>query len=241
MTLGDNILKACKTRGVSLARACSLAGLRYSTLHSQIHNGREIPFSTIDKLSAALNLPIGYFSEYEPSLRIEPDEAATALQARAARALSDLLSRQVAAMADWGYQIGIDDVLDWLMLNESRLVKHDWLIERVDLFHLVKKGETMLRPFRIGAQSLAARYFRLLDTNDYNEVFTKFDPGLSEKLIAAHLDAARKTYTIADMAIDQVIDGARIRGSYRRLLAPVTTEDGKRIMLLFSKLTQLPG
>ena len=85
MTLGDNILKACKTRGVSLARACSLAGLRYSTLHSQIHNGREIPFSTIDKLSAALNLPIGYFSEYEPSLRIEPDEAATALQARAAR------------------------------------------------------------------------------------------------------------------------------------------------------------
>jgi len=241
MTLGDNILKACKTRGLSLARACSLADLRYSTLHSQIHNEREIPFSTIDKLSAALNLPIGYFSNHEPSLRIEPDEAASALQARAARALSDLLARQVAAMADWGYQISIDDVLDWLMTNESQLVKHDWLVERVDLFHMVKKGDKMLRPYRIGAQSLAARYFRLFKTEDYGGVVGNFEPGFIAGLIAAHLEAAKKPYTITDMAIDEVIDGARVKGTYRRLLAPVTTTDGQRLMLLFSKLTQFPG
>ena len=70
MELGDSILKACKSRDISLSRACTLANIRYSTLHSQIHNQREIPFSTIDKLAAALNLPIGYFSSHKPTLRI---------------------------------------------------------------------------------------------------------------------------------------------------------------------------
>lgn len=238
MDLGDNILKACKARGVSLARACSLADLRYSTLHSQIHNQREIPFSTIDKIAAALNLPIGYFSSHEPAVRIEPDEEATLLQARAARALSDLLERQVAALADWGYQIGIEDVLDWLLAHESRLVKHDWLIERIDLFYPVKKGDTMLRPYRIGAQSLAARYFRLLDTNDYNEVVGRFDRNFLDSLLAAHRDVSGKRYAISDVMIDEVIDGARVKGTYRRLLAPVTTTNGQRLTLLFSKLAQ---
>ncbi|MDQ2090536.1 helix-turn-helix domain-containing protein [Marimonas arenosa] len=238
MSVGDNILKACKARGVSLARACTLADLRYSTLHSQIANEREIPFSTIDKLSAALNLPLGYFSSHEPAVRIEPDEEATLLQARAARALSNLLERQVAALADWGYQIGVEDVLDWLIAHDSMLIKHDWLIERVDLFYPVKKGDTMLRPYRIGSQSLAARYFRLLDTDDYNEVVGRFNRDFLNRLLVAHRDVANKRYSVADVMIDEVIDGARIKGTYRRLLAPVTTPDGQKLTLLFSKLAQ---
>ena len=238
MTLGETILKACKTRGVSLSRACDLAGLRYSTLHSQIHNNREIPFSSIDRISAALNLPLGYFSSHEPAIRIEPDEEASPLQSRAARALSDLLQRQVAALADWGYQIGIEDVLDWLLANDSHMIKDDWLIERVDLFYPVKPGDKMLRPYRIGKQSLAARYFRLLGTEDYNEVVSKFDRHFLDNLLEAHIEAGKRRYAISDVMIDEVVDGARIKGTYRRLLAPVTSADGQPLMLLFSKLAQ---
>nr|WP_322867694.1 helix-turn-helix transcriptional regulator [Aquicoccus sp. G2-2]MEA1115016.1 helix-turn-helix transcriptional regulator [Aquicoccus sp. G2-2] len=63
MTPGDKILNACKVRGFSLARACALADLRYSTLHSQIHNQRPIPFTSIDRLATALDVPLDYFSE----------------------------------------------------------------------------------------------------------------------------------------------------------------------------------
>lgn len=238
MSVGENILKACKARGLSLARACALADLRYSTLHSQISNGREIPFSTIDKLALALNMPLGYFSAHEPAIRIEPSDDATAMQVHTARLLADQVQRETTALSDWGLQIGLEDVLDWLLSTGNRLVKHDWLIERVDLFHPAKKGDTMLRPYRIGAQSLAARYFQLLETSDYNAVVSSFDPDFVQTLIKAHLDASKQRYAIADVMIDEVVDGAHITGTYRRLLAPVTSESGERYMLLFSKLAQ---
>ncbi|MEZ5715385.1 MAG: helix-turn-helix transcriptional regulator [Paracoccaceae bacterium] len=238
MSVGENILKACKLRGLSLSRACSLADLRYSTLHSQISNGREIPFSTIDKLALALNMPLGYFSAHEPAIRIEPTADATPGQAKAARVLADQLQRETTALSDWGAQIGLEEVLDWLLSTGNRLVKHDWLIESVDLFYPVAKGDTMLHPYRIGANSLATRYFRLLGARNYNDVVGKFHRTFIESLIEAHLDASTRRYAITDVKIDEVVDGARITGTYRRLLAPVTDAKGDRFTLLFSKLAQ---
>lgn len=238
MSIGESILKACKTRGLSLARACSLADLRYSTLHSQIANNREIPFSTIDKLSLALNMPLGFFSAHEPAIRIQPAENASAEQIAAAIDLADQVQQETTAMSDWGFQIGLEDVLDWLLSTGNRLVKHDWLSDRVDLFYPVKKGDTMLHPYRIGPHSLAARYFRLLEGKNYTEVVSKFDRSFVDGLIEAHLDASQRRYSITDVMINETVDGAHIVGTYRRLLAPVTDENGQQLMLLFSKLAQ---
>lgn len=238
MSVGDNILKACTVRGLSLARACALADLRYSTLHSQIANGREVPFSTIDKLALALNMPIGFFSAHEPAIRIEPVEGASREQAEAARALAGQLQHETTAMSDWGFQVGLEEVLDWLLSTGNRLVKHDWLIERIDLFYPVAPGDTMLRPHRIGSQSLATRYFRLLGSTDYTQVVGRFDRNFVESLIEAHLEASKRRYAITDVMIDQIVEGARITGTYRRLLAPVTDEKGQKFTLLFSKLAQ---
>ncbi|MDU8929608.1 helix-turn-helix transcriptional regulator [Alisedimentitalea sp. MJ-SS2] len=238
MSVGNNILKACKARGLSLSRACTLADLRYSTLHSQIANGREIPFTTIDKLSLALNMPLGYFSAHEPAIRIEPAVNASEDQVEFAKELASQVQQETTALSDWGFQIGLEEVLDWLLSTGNRLVKHDWLIEKVDLFYPVKKGDTMLHPYRIGSQSLAARYFSLLETKDYNEVVGKFDRDFLDGLIEAHLDASKRRYAITDVMINETVDGARITGTYRRLLAPVTDEHGQKFMLLFSKLAQ---
>ncbi|WP_322867693.1 hypothetical protein U5922_016660 [Aquicoccus sp. G2-2] len=140
-----------------------------------------------------------------------------------------------------GHQAGLDDVLDWLITNEGRLVNIDWLIEQVDLFYPAQKGDHMLRPYRIGSHSLAARYFRLLDTSDYTNTVSKFDRTFRDELVEAHLEASRKRYAISEMAINVEIDGARVKGTYRRLLAPVKTKDGTPLILLFSKLTQFTG
>jgi len=241
MYLGERIMQACKHRGLSLSRACAAAELNYSTLHSQINKNREIPFSTIDRLGASLGLPIGYFSASKPSLHVEPSEAATAIQAEAARALSDLMRKQVAAMADWGYRIGTDDVLDWLLAENSQLVNYDWLADRIDLFYPAMPGDNMVRPYKIGAQSLSAKYFRLHDTEDFVQTVGKFDRAILDDLVNAHTAAADQTYVISDRALDQVVDGVRVRGTYRRLMAPVTDLDGQKLMLVFSKLTQFSG
>lgn len=246
--LGITIQKACALRGLTLAKACSISGIKYSTLHSQIKKNREIPFSTIDKFSAALNLPIGYFSQTKPSLYIEPNDSlqnanneSTNLQAEAAKALTDLMGKQVAAMADWGFRIGIDDVLDWLHAHNNTLINHEWLLDRIDLFYPAGPEDTMIRPYKIGKKSLAARYFRLLKTNDYANVVGSFDKSLLSEVISTHISAASQKYLITDKTIDQPIDGARVKGTYRRLIAPVKAVDGTKYTLVFSKLTQFTG
>jgi transcriptional regulator with XRE-family HTH domain len=238
MPLGQRILDICKARGLSLSRACALADLRYSTLHSQIHNHRAIPFASVEKLANALDVPLSHFSD-PSSTDAAPLQGASVTQTGVA--LSDMLSRQDTETGDSIKEINLEDVLDWLITNEGRLVNIDWLIEQVDLFHPAHEGDHMLRPFRIGSQSLAARYFRLLDNADYTNVVSKFDRTFRDELVAAHLEASRKRYAISDMAIDVMVDGTRVQGTYRRLLAPVKTMDGTPLILLYSKLTQLTG
>ena len=241
MDLGERILNACKARGTSLAAVCKKADLRYSTLHSQIHNGREIPFSTIDSLASALSLPLSHFSKDPAPMTFEPVQNAEALQVETARLLSDLVNKQVAAMTSHGYQVTIDDMLDWLTANNNRLVNCKELLEWVILYHPVKPGDSTPMPYRIGPKSLSARYFRILGVDSYMDVINNYDEATRKEIVAAHLECADKPYLIKDKKIDTVSDGIRIRGTYRRLLAPVTDVDGKRLTLGFSKLTHFAG
>ena len=51
----------CKRHFGGLKPACAAAGLKYSTLHSQITNGREIPFSSIERLCHAAGVSLEAF------------------------------------------------------------------------------------------------------------------------------------------------------------------------------------
>lgn len=234
--LGEEIRNLCHDNDLSLSQACKLAGIKYSTLHAQISNDREIPFSTIDKLSAALNIPLSQFSE-TPHAPHNKNSADILNHVNAAQALADLMAEQVAAMAEMGYQIGTDDVLDWLTANNNRLVNCDWLIERINLYYPAQVGDSIPRPYRIGAQSLSSKYFHMLNTTSYSDVMDKFDQTSREEIIQAHLDVADMKYLITDRKIDAISDDGRVRGTYRRLLAPVVDEEGRRLTLAFSKLT----
>lgn len=241
MNLGDLILNACKSRGLSLSAICKTAGLRYSTLHSQIHHNRKIPFSSVDKIAAALNLPLNHFSEMRPPMSFEPVPSANSLQIETARLLSDLVSRQVATMTNHGYQVSIDDMLDWLTANNNRLINCKELIDWVNLYLPARPGDRIPTPYRIGPKSLSAKYFRILEVSTYSQVMNCYDEKTRQDIIRAHIECAGKPYLIMDRKIDTVSDGIRIRGTYRRLLAPITDINGKKLTLGFSKLTHFAG
>lgn len=235
--LGEAILSEIKSRGISLTQLCKMSGLRYSTLHSQIHNGREIPFTTVDKIAGALNLPIAHFSNRNS----EPNESrdlSSALQAETARALSDIMSRQAAAMADMGYQIGTDDVLDWLTANGNRLVNHSWLIDRINLYYPTPEGSDAVRPVHLGRNNLTTRYFKLEKLEDYTTMFKNLDPARQQEIIASHQQATQVPYSVNDQMIDTLNEhGQRVTGTYRRLLAQVSDQKGQNFILSYSKLT----
>ncbi|UYV37563.1 hypothetical protein N4R57_00060 [Rhodobacteraceae bacterium D3-12] len=226
-------------RDLSLAAACKKADLRYSTLHAQIHNRREIPFSTIDRLATALALPISHFSQNAAPFTFEPVDLFNDEQIETARIMSDLVLKQTRPTKR-SRQINIDDMLDWLMANNSQLVNCKELIDWFNLFLPIKPGDTAPTPYRIGPKSLSAKFFSILSVESYNEIIQCYDEDTRRAIVQAHLDCADKPYLITDRKVDTVSKGIRVKGTYRRLLAPVTDTDGRKLTLSFSKLTHFP-
>lgn len=231
----DKITRLCKLKGVTLRAACQAAGLKYSTLHAQISNNRPVPFTTVDKLARALNVPLSYFSDQQPVFQFAPDSSGTA-PSQVMLTMERSINEQTKLLAQQGLNISIDDVLDWLVQERFVLRNAEWLKDRIDLFFRRKPEEIMAQPQHIGEKSLSAQFLGLHTDMDYAEHMARLDKTLIDKINSAHDEMTPQMYSVTDQAIDVMMNGARIRGSYRRLLAGVTDENGNAFTLVFCRL-----
>lgn len=235
-TTGDRIKDACRRSGVTLAAACETSGVTYKTLHAQIRNNRAIPFETIDRLARYFNVPIEFFSAFRPNLVIRAEGQNSVLHQRAAAAYTAALRSEQIEMMREGYNIGTDDVLNWLATQNGVLSNFDALRDRVDLFHRVGSEDSMMRPHRIGCESLATRFFKLEGEEHYVKTMGSFDRKFVDDVILAHLGANKLKYSITDQDIDVRIGSDQLVLSYRRIIAPVTDVNGRKYTLVHAKL-----
>ncbi|MBL4766737.1 MAG: helix-turn-helix transcriptional regulator [Rhodobacteraceae bacterium] len=235
-TTGDRIKDACRRNQITLAAACKKAGIAYKTLHAQISNNRPIPFETIDRLARYFDMPIEFFSAFRPTLAVQSRGDDSILHQRAAAAYTAALRSEQIEMMREGYNIGTDDVLNWLATQDGVLNNFDALRDRVDLFHPVGSDDNMMRPHRIGRESLATRFFKLESEEHYVKMVGGFDRKIIDKVMLAHLSANKLRYSITDQDIDVCVGGDRLFLSYRRIIAPVTDVNGREYMLVHAKL-----
>lgn len=236
LTTGDRIKDACKRQGLTLSAACEKAGITYKTLHAQIRNNRAIPFETIDRMAQYFDLPIEFFSAFRPTLAVQSSGDNTLLHHRAAAAYTAALRSEQIEMMKSGFDIGTDDVLNWLATQDGVLSNFDALRDRVDLFHPVDSSDNMMRPHRIGPTSLATRFFKLEGEDHYVKTVGGFDRQIIQDVMLAHLGANKLRYSITDQDIDVWIGGDRLVQSYRRIIAPVRDVNGQEYMLVHAKL-----
>ncbi|MEL7114478.1 MAG: helix-turn-helix transcriptional regulator [Pseudomonadota bacterium] len=234
-TIAKELSDLCKARGVTLAAVCKARGLKYSTLHAQIHNHRPIPFETIVEIARFFDVPLERFSSYRPDVEISSPEGQKILHEKALAVYEAALRDQQLAMMRAGYGVGTDDVLDWLRSQNGQLTNFDALQEHVDLFHPIQSGDTIFRPVRVGRLSLATRAFRAEDEAHFMRIVSGFDQRFLQRVVKAHVDASIVPYRVSDEKIDVTIDGVKISGSYRRIIAPVTDLQGNRLTLVHSK------
>lgn len=240
-TLGKKVAAFCERRFGGLKAACTAADLKYSTLHAQISLGREIPFSTIERLcdAAGVSLEVFHSSRATIGLTTPPDGPPTARRAATAytQALRDMQGEMHAAGGD----ILCDDVLNWLYRNNGRLTDFDALRERVDLFALPTADTTFLQPERIGRDSLAAQMFDITETSEYRSKLSRVNHSVIANALAAHWRVRRENrYDISDVSLSVTLDDRVIHGDYRRIVAPVETLEGQKLTLVFAKLLSPP-
>lgn len=234
--IGERVKEACKRKGVAMAVACDQAGVNYKTLHAQISNDRAIPFETVDRLAQYFDVPMNYFSAFRPTVAVRSEEQNSILQQRAAAAYTAALRSEQIEMMREGYEIGTDEVLNWLGSQGGILENFDALRERVDLFHPTTPTDRMMKPHRIGQNSLARRFFRLEDEDHYVKTVGGFERETIDEILLAHLQAKQLKYSITDIDIDVQIGSDRIVESYRRIIAPVKDRSGRVYNLVHAKL-----
>ncbi|MCR9126521.1 MAG: hypothetical protein NXH82_10375 [Rhodobacteraceae bacterium] len=210
--------------------------MNYKTLNAQIKRNREIPIRTVDQLSRVLNVPLSYFSDYSAAMTIQSDEGRSILHQRASQAYTEALRSEQMAMMRAGFEVGTDEVLDWLATQNNRLHNFDALSDRVDLFFPVAGTDRIMRPYRLGRNSLATRHFQIESEDHFMRTVEKFDPALIDRVVASHAEMERVPYKVSDEAIDVWIGSAHIQHRYRRVMAPVTDQNGNRYTLVHAKL-----
>lgn len=235
ITVEQRIRSLCNQQNQTLAAVCRECDINYGTLHSQLNHGREIPFSTIDKLSRVFNVPVDYFSTYRANLSINSTAGQSLLHERAAAAYTAALQSEQIELMRQGYEIGTDQVLDWLASQGSILTNFDALQEKVDIFYPIESDDTLMRPARIGRESLATLKFGLENENHYTHVVSGFDRTLIKNVMQAHTKASKMQYMVTDEAVDVVISGHRVRHTYRRIVAPVRDLQGNKFTLVHAK------
>ncbi|MBU2980852.1 helix-turn-helix transcriptional regulator [Lentibacter algarum] len=234
----DKITHLCKLKNVTLRAACQAAGLKYSTLHAQIAHNRPIPFSTIDKLSRALNIPLSFFSDQQPVFQFAPNTAGPAPD-QMMLTLERSFNEQSKALINQGINISIDDVLDWLVHVDFRLTEFDWLKDRVDIYHPLEEGDIMAQPFAVGKQSLAAQLLGFSRETDLKDYYERFDPDNVAQIRLSHKAIEPQKYTVTDQPFVAQKNGAEIRGSYRKLMAGVRDTKGSPFTLVFCRLIRI--
>ncbi len=240
--LGQRTAEFCKRHFGGLKPACAAAGLKYSTLHSQITNGREIPFSTIERLCHAAGVSLEAFRSNRAEIGLIAPAPSAALHRRAAAAYSQALRDVQDEMLHMGGDIRVDDVLNWLHRNDGRLEDFDALRERVDLFYPVTREDRIMRPHRVGQRSLAARFFNIGDTSEYLQIVSGFSHDVIDSSLAAHWHVRRtQRYSVEDVEISVDVNGQNVQGAYRRIMAPVETRSGEKLTLVFASLLDYAG
>lgn len=235
--LGTKVSRFCEQNFGGLKAACIAADLKYSTLHAQISLEREIPFTTIQRLCDSAGVSLEVFSNTRATIGFTAPQTSDELHRRAASAYSQALRDVQAEMRRHGTDILCDDVLNWLHRNNGRLTDFDALRERVDLFEVPTADSRIMKPTRIGHNSLAAQYFNITETSEYGSRISMLDPGVVEHSLAAHWRVQKtQRYEIEDVSITARIDDRVIDETYRRVMAPVQTLDGKNLTLVFAKV-----
>lgn len=233
--LEARIRSLCDKHGVSLAAACRESGVTYGTLHAQLKNQREVPFSTIDRLARFFDVPIGFFSQFRPSMSVMSDQDQPVVHQRAAAAHSATLQSAHMDLIRAGGDLSTEQILDWLAAEGAVLNNFDAIRDRVDLFYPVSPTDTVMRPRHIGKQSLVSRQLGLESTEHYVDVISKFDRDLLDRVMAAHVQAAKVPYLVSDEAIETVYGDQVVRHAYRRVVARVRDQSGREFTLVHAK------
>lgn len=233
ISTGKRVLELAKSSGIPLTTACNAVDLKYGTLHAQITRGREIPFSTIDKLSRFYNVPHSYFSPFTALLTVAEDGDQTTPSDGSKSLVRSAMEKTIEA----GYMPTTETVLDWLEREDGVLRNFGFLNERFDLFKPVNQRSERVRVAELGGKSLATIFFNVRSEDEFYRKLSRFPEATRVGMVDNHFSLRELSrYRVDDVSISVPVDETILTAKYRRIMAPVKTESGSDLTLVYARL-----
>lgn len=230
--LKQKIESACGFAGLKLKQACDLSGVKYGTLYTQLNQGREVPFSSVQRLSSTLNVPLTFFETAQAESLPQSGQEARKRMAQEINAERDSECRA-------GFSVTTDHILDWFHKENGDLRNWAWFEDQLDIYHRPLATDAVMRPVTMGHRSITTERFMLNSTSDFLKVVSKFDKAVVDKAMQTHRQLEHVPYIVTDEDLDVVVKGQSIRGGYRKVAMRVTDPIHGPVNAIFSKLTWL--
>ncbi|MGB0506264.1 MAG: hypothetical protein ACPGGK_08710 [Pikeienuella sp.] len=131
--------------------------------------------------------------------------------------------------------LGFDQLLEAWHAGDGRLSSmNKEIYDAVDLFEEPKDG--MIQPVSMGSQSLAGQIIGSNDVGEFREALQQTTPQIIERIASHHFSVVQGKPMLTTESIDVVWPNNTIVAyEYDRLLLPVRDDDGRVLILSFSK------
>lgn len=236
------LIKLCEGSGDTIRSACIAAGENYKSVNALLKRRSDPKFSTIAAFSRYFGVPTDYFLSGNPDLRIESEVGQSVLHRRTAAAYTAAMHEVQMDMMRQGYHVGTEQVLDWLHAEGNVLTNFDAIRDQVDLFVPYEPGDSMLKPYKIGMESLCTRVLGLSNEDHFLKEIGKFDSKCIESILCAH-DKVKTVPYIVSTETRVVVhdDNSYELVPYRRIITRVTEPNGQPFNLVHSKRLPAPA
>lgn len=129
-----------------------------------------------------------------------------------------------------------DAVLNWWHANGGLLTDMEKLDQYVEIFARPDPATMRPVPFRMGAQSLAARELGISTVSQLEQVFDSSEPQVRRLVAMAHAEVIEGQPRLSFHSIlIETSSGQLIKLSYVRLLLPCRDGEGQRFVMNYSK------
>ncbi|EBA17426.1 hypothetical protein RSK20926_06807 [Roseobacter sp. SK209-2-6] len=196
-------------------------------------------------LATKLGVSFEFLMGRGDELSLKPDPAyQQEVSKQASRVLTDVMrvarDRLHAASQDPNLLESKDIVsllLRWWHQQDGKLVGHEQIQDHFDLIHTPSAEDSIVTPYEVGRQSLAAKKLGTTDPDALRRLVETFDKPSQQELVRCYYEVANKgTPTLSppiSVRIPFPAESAEIEVEYFRLQLPVESPNGNRFVLSY--------
>ncbi len=231
----DVLQKELQKSGKTKQELSEAIGKKPGYISDLIRNRRDPGASVFLEICRELGISADHTGGLMPKLSMIP-RANSESDRIAAKLMSEVMAVTLHQMSAIGQRPSVDDIVAWWRREAGVLNDFDHIAPICDLYELPDSSDAATKPVHMGPRSLAAESFIVSSVDELRSIARGLPPDFRQNLVGTYT-RAKETPIMSLERIDyDGGTGPKFGFDYTRALLPVTSKDGQKFIMNYSKL-----